>query len=37
MGKKEEARAEYQKVLQLTATDREDREDQKEAAKALKR
>ncbi len=36
MGKKEEARAEYQKVLQLTATDREDREDQKEAAKALK-
>jgi Flp pilus assembly protein TadD len=37
MGKKEEARAEYQKVLQLTATDREDREDQREAAKALKR
>jgi tetratricopeptide (TPR) repeat protein len=37
MGKKEEARTEYQKVLQLTATDREDREDQKEAAKALKR
>ena len=37
MGKKQEARAEYQKVLQLTATDREDREDQKEAAKALKR
>jgi tetratricopeptide (TPR) repeat protein len=36
MGKKEEARAEYRKVLQLTATDREDREDQKEAAKALK-
>jgi tetratricopeptide (TPR) repeat protein len=36
MGKKEEARAEYQKVLQLTATDREEREDQKEAAKALK-
>jgi tetratricopeptide (TPR) repeat protein len=37
MGKKEEARAEYRKVLQLTATDREEREDQKEAAKALKR
>jgi tetratricopeptide (TPR) repeat protein len=36
MGKKEEARAEYQKVLQLTATDREEREDQKESAKALK-
>jgi tetratricopeptide (TPR) repeat protein len=36
MGKKEEARAEYQKVLQLPATDREEREDQKEAAKALK-
>lgn len=36
MGKKEEARTEYQKVLQLTATDREDREDQREAAKALK-
>jgi tetratricopeptide (TPR) repeat protein len=36
MGKKEEARGEYQKVLQLTATDSEDREDQKEAAKALK-
>jgi tetratricopeptide (TPR) repeat protein len=36
MGKKEEARAEYRKVLQLTATGREDREDQKEAAKALK-
>jgi len=37
MGKREEARAEYQKVLQLTATDREDREDQREAAKAVKR
>jgi tetratricopeptide (TPR) repeat protein len=37
MGKKEEARAEYQKALQLPATDREDRADQKEAAKALKR
>jgi tetratricopeptide (TPR) repeat protein len=37
MGKKDEARAEYQKVLQLTATDREEREDQKQAAKALKR
>jgi tetratricopeptide (TPR) repeat protein len=36
LGKKEQARAEYQKVLRLTATDREDREDQKEAAKALK-
>ena len=36
MGKKEEARAEYQKVLRLTATDREDRDDQREAAKALK-
>ena len=36
MGKKEEARAEYQKVLQLSPTDKEDREDQKEAAKALK-
>ncbi|HZC36238.1 MAG TPA: hypothetical protein VE242_11520 [Chthoniobacterales bacterium] len=37
MGKKEEARAEYQKVLQLTATDNEDRANQKVAAKALKR
>jgi len=36
MGKKEEARTEYQKVLQLKATDNEDRADQKEAAKALK-
>jgi thioredoxin-like negative regulator of GroEL len=36
MGKKEEARGEYQKVLQLSATSREDREDQKQAAKALK-
>jgi tetratricopeptide (TPR) repeat protein len=36
MGKKEEARAEYQKVLQLTPTDKEDRDDQKEAARALK-
>jgi thioredoxin-like negative regulator of GroEL len=37
MGKKEGARVEYQKVLQLSATSREDREDQKQAAKALKR
>jgi tetratricopeptide (TPR) repeat protein len=36
MGRKEETRAEYQKVLQLTATGREDREDQKQAAKLLK-
>jgi tetratricopeptide (TPR) repeat protein len=36
MGKKQEARTEYQKALQLTAANREDREDQKEAAKALK-
>jgi tetratricopeptide (TPR) repeat protein len=36
MGKKEEARAEYQKVIQLSATNREDREDQKQATKALK-
>jgi len=36
MGKKEEARGEYQKVLQLAATDNEERQDQKEAAKALK-
>jgi tetratricopeptide (TPR) repeat protein len=36
MGKKEEARAQYQKALGLTAANREDREDQKEAAKALK-
>jgi len=37
MGRKEEARAEYQKVLQLTATTAEDRQDQKEATQALKR
>jgi tetratricopeptide (TPR) repeat protein len=37
MGKKQEARAEYQKALQLTARTAEDRKDQREATKALKR
>jgi tetratricopeptide (TPR) repeat protein len=36
LGRKEQAKAEFQKVLQLTATDKEDRGYQKRAASALK-